>query len=69
MILGGLMFGLNLALFNFFMPLIFDADLTDLMVRTGVGTLADTMGALTLRDRKNQSLISFVDGSSGKMPD
>ncbi len=32
--LGGLLFGVDLALFNFFMPLVFAADVPDLIVRT-----------------------------------
>lgn len=44
LVVGGLLFGLNLLLFNFFMPLVFKADLPDLLLRTGVDILAVTTG-------------------------
>ena len=46
LIVGGVLFGLNLFLFNFFMPLVFDADLTDLLLRTFVDVAAVTVGFL-----------------------
>ena len=46
LIVGGVLFGLNLFLFNFFMPLVFDADLTDLLLRTFVDIAAVTVGCL-----------------------
>jgi len=45
---GLLLFGIDLLLFNFFMPLIFKADILDLLLRTGVDVLAVTVGLLLL---------------------
>ncbi|HIU25074.1 MAG TPA: hypothetical protein IAC50_01065 [Candidatus Copromorpha excrementigallinarum] len=44
LILGGLLFGVDLILFNFFMPLVFDADIPDLILRTFIDILAVTAG-------------------------
>ena len=44
--LGGLLFGGNLTLFNFFMPLVFAADLPDLILRTLVDAAAVSVGCL-----------------------
>jgi hypothetical protein len=44
LVLGCLMFGVNLLLFNFLMPLVLAVDIGDLIVRTGVDTLAVTIG-------------------------
>ena len=44
--LGGLLFGVDLLLFNFFMPLVFDADIPDLLLRTLTDTLTVTVGCL-----------------------
>lgn len=46
-ILGGVLFGVNLILFNFFMPLVFAADIPDLILRTVVDTVAVTIGCLS----------------------
>lgn len=46
-ILGLLLFGADLLLFNFFMPLVFDADIPDLILRTAVDVLTVTAGCLT----------------------
>lgn len=51
-ILGGLLFGLNLTLFNFFMPLVFKADMTDLILRTSIDFLTVMFGCLFLSHRK-----------------
>lgn len=45
-ILGCLLFGVDLILFNFFMPLVFDADIPDLILRTFFDILAVTLGCL-----------------------
>ncbi|MDV4152379.1 hypothetical protein R0131_16250 [Clostridium sp. AL.422] len=52
LILGCLLFGLNLTLFNFFMPLVFDADILDLIVRTVIDFSAITIGCLSFRKYK-----------------
>ena len=44
MILGLLLFGADLLLFDFFMPLVFDADIPDLILRTAVDVLTVTAG-------------------------
>ena len=49
-------FGVDLTLFNFFMPLVFDADIPDLILRTLVDIIAITIGYLTaivIRKHKN----------------
>ena len=48
LVLGLLLFGVDLALFNFFMPLVFSADVPDLILRTTVDTIAVTLGCLSL---------------------
>lgn len=45
---GGLLFGLDLLLFNFFMPLVFNADIPDLILRTAIDIAAVTSGCLAL---------------------
>lgn len=52
LILGCLLFGLNLTLFNFFMPLVFDADILDLILRTVIDFSAVTIGCLAFRKYK-----------------
>ena len=47
LILGGLLFGVNLVLFNFFMPLVFAADIPDLILRSFIDILAVTVGCLS----------------------
>ena len=51
LVLGGLLFGVDLALFNFFMPLVFDADIPDLILRTVIDILAVTLGCLTFSNK------------------
>lgn len=53
MILGCLLFGLDLILFNFFMPLVFDADIPDLVLRTLTDILSVTLGCLAFSNRHN----------------
>ena len=45
--LGGLLFGVDLALFNFFMPLVFAADIPDLVARTLIDVCCVTLGCLS----------------------
>ncbi|WP_106449255.1 hypothetical protein [Trichococcus alkaliphilus] len=52
LIVGGMLFGLNLFLFNFFMPLVFDADMIDLLLRTFVDIAAVTVGCLFFSVKK-----------------
>ena len=56
LILGGLLFGGNLILFNFFMPLVFDADIPDLILRTLVDALTVTAGCVTFTKQQNSNL-------------
>lgn len=44
--LGGVFFGVDLVLFNGFMPLVFAADITDLVLRTATDIIGVTAGAL-----------------------
>lgn len=48
LMIGGLLFGADYALFNFFMPLVFAADISDLLLRTVVDSTAVTIGCLFL---------------------
>jgi len=52
LIVGGVLFGLNLFLFNFFMPLVFDADMIDLLLRTFVDIAAVMVGCLFFSVKK-----------------
>ncbi|HIT61137.1 MAG TPA: hypothetical protein IAC33_07900 [Candidatus Fimousia stercorigallinarum] len=53
MILGCLLFGVDLILFNFFMPLVFSADIPDLILRTFVDILTVTLGCLVFSDTRD----------------
>ena len=52
-ILGCLLFGMDLILFNFFMPLVFDADIPDLILRTFIDILVITVGCLAFPNQRN----------------
>lgn len=53
-LVGGVLFGVNLALFNFFMPLVFQSDIADLLIRTVVEIFFVTAGMLFLPDRTSE---------------
>ena len=53
MALGCLLFGVDLILFNFFMPLVFDADISDLILRSLIDILAVTLGCLSFSNKRN----------------
>ena len=57
LILGSLLFGVNLVLFNFFMPLVFDADIPDLLLRTLIDILTVTLGCLAFSNRHNAAKL------------
>ena len=57
MILGCLLFGVDLILFNFFMPLVFDADIPDLLLRTLIDILTVTLGCLAFSNRHNAAKL------------
>ena len=61
MILGCLLFGMDLILFNFFMPLVFSADIPDLILRTLVDILTVTLGCLVFSDTRD------LDKSAGNL--
>lgn len=63
LLLGGGLFGVNLLLFNFYMPLIFRADLPDLLLRTAIDTLAVTAGALTFTMIQGQAMERTVSNT------
>lgn len=44
-LLGFLFYGVNLTLFNFFMPLVFQADIPDLVIRTTIDIIMVTIGS------------------------
>lgn len=54
-ILGCLLFGVDLFLFNFFMPLVFAADIPDLILRTLIDILAVTAGCLVFPGRARRN--------------
>jgi hypothetical protein len=56
---GLILFGTNLILFNFFIPLVFDADMPDLVIRTAVDLVAVALGCLAYKGGKRA-----IDGSS-----
>ena len=49
-VLGGILFGADLALFNFFVPLVLSADITDLILRTVIDTTAVMIGCLFIKN-------------------
>ena len=53
MVLGCLLFGVDLILFNFFMPLVFDADIPDLILRSFIDILAVTLGCLSFSNKRD----------------
>ena len=57
LILGGLLFGVDLFLFNFFMPLVFATDIPDLILRTLTDTFAVTVGCLALPNSQKGACI------------
>ena len=57
LILGTLLFGVDLFLFNFFMPLVFSADIPDLILRTLTDTFAVTVGCLVLPNPQKRACI------------
>ena len=56
-ILGCLLFGVDLILFNFFMPLVFDADIPDLSLRSLIDILAVTFGCLSFSNKPNAKAL------------
>ena len=50
--LGLLLFGLNLTLFNFFMPIVFDANVFDLVLRTGIDIIFVSLGCLFFKTNR-----------------
>ena len=53
LIIGVVLFGVDLFLFNFFMPLVFDTDIPDLIMRTVVDITGVTIGCLLLKKRQS----------------
>lgn len=60
LIVGGLLFGVDLFFFNFFMPLVFEADLPDLLLRTATDTLSITAGCCFFLQPKGKGTPYFV---------
>lgn len=50
--LGFVIFGVNMVFFNFFMPLVFNSDIPDLLIRTGVDIVAVAIGVFLCRTRQ-----------------
>ena len=55
LIMGGLLFGVDLFLFNFFMPLVFTADIPDLILRTLTDALTVAVGCLAFPNPQKRS--------------
>ncbi|HHU49245.1 MAG TPA: hypothetical protein GXZ37_05965 [Clostridiales bacterium] len=51
-LIGCVLFGANLTIFNFFVPLVFMSDITDLLIRTLFETFFVTVGMLFLPENK-----------------
>lgn len=51
-LVGCVLFGVNLTIFNFFAPLVFMSDITDLLIRTFVEIFFVTVGMLLLPENK-----------------
>ena len=66
LILGGLLFGVNLVLFNFFMPLVFAADIPDLILRSFIDILAVTVGCLSFSNQENANPADWGQGQCRK---
>lgn len=62
LILGGMLFGVDLILFNFFMPLVFDADISDLILRTFCDILAVTVACLAFSNQRNVKPVERGQG-------
>ena len=59
-LLGGVLFGVDLLLFNFFMPLVFDADISDLLIRTFVDIGFVILGCICMKKRNILYIISVL---------
>lgn len=55
LILGLILFGVDLFLFNFFMPLVFNADIPDLLIRTFMDMGFVTIGCFSLLKKKEEN--------------
>ncbi len=55
LVLGGILFGIDLTLFNFFMPLVFEINIADLLLRTISDIAAVTVGCVI-----SQKVTSFT---------
>ena len=53
MSLGCLLFGMDLILFHFFIPLVFAVDIPDLILRSLIDILAVALGCLSFSNRHN----------------
>ena len=58
LILGGMLFGIDLLLFNFFMPLVFSADIPDLIIRTFIDIIAITIGIYLISSKDKNMLYT-----------
>lgn len=54
LIFGGIIFGVNLFFFNFFLPLVLKVDILDLTIRTFVDTVSVTIGCLIINVKKRK---------------
>lgn len=55
-IIGVVLFGVDLLLFNFFMPLVFDANIPDLIVRTLIDVITVTVGCFFLPQQNKRTV-------------
>ncbi len=58
LILGCMLFGIDLLLFNFFMPLVFSANIPDLIIRTFIDIIAITIGIYLISSKDKNMLYT-----------
>ena len=58
LILGCMLFGIDLLLFNFFMPLVFSTDIPDLIIRTLIDIIAITIGIYLILSKDKRILYT-----------
>lgn len=56
-IFGGIIFGINLLFFNFFLPLVLKVDILDLSIRTLIDIVSVIIGCLIINIKESKALI------------
>lgn len=57
LIFGGIIFGINLFFFNFFLPLVLEVDILDLIIRTLIDIVSVIIGCLIINVKESTVLI------------